>query len=45
MTHDHEQGYPEPPAVEGEVATLRGSVERQRPWPGSARTSTQPVCG
>jgi uncharacterized damage-inducible protein DinB len=30
MSHDNEPGYPEPPAVGGEVATLLGSLERQR---------------
>jgi uncharacterized damage-inducible protein DinB len=30
MTHDDEQGYPEPPAVGDEAATLLGSLERQR---------------
>src|SRR6266545_1876010 len=30
MPHDDEQGYPEPPAVGDEVATLLGSLERQR---------------
>ena len=30
MTQQTEQGFPEPPAVGGEVATLLGSLERQR---------------
>lgn len=30
MTHQDEQGYPEPPAVGGEAPTLLGSLERQR---------------
>jgi hypothetical protein len=30
MSRDDEQGYPEPPAVGDQVATLLGSLERQR---------------
>jgi hypothetical protein len=30
MTGEAEQGYPEPPAVGDEVATMLGSLERQR---------------